>query len=45
MPVQLQVLRVSSAYFDILGIRPALGRTFVPGEDELDAIAQEERLP
>lgn len=26
--------RVSAAYFDVLGVRAALGRTFLPGEDD-----------
>ncbi|HZZ18188.1 MAG TPA: ABC transporter permease [Opitutaceae bacterium] len=34
-PVQLGGLRVSSHYFDILGVHAALGRTFVDGEDQL----------
>jgi putative ABC transport system permease protein len=33
-PVQLPGLRVSAHYFDIFGLRAALGRTFVAGEDE-----------
>jgi putative ABC transport system permease protein len=32
---ELPALRVSSNFFDVLGVRPALGRTFLPGEDEL----------
>jgi putative ABC transport system permease protein len=34
-PVQLRGARVSAHYFDIFGIKAALGRTFLPGEDEL----------
>src|SRR5580704_5065133 len=34
-PVQLRGGRVSARYFDIYGIKAALGRTFLPGEDEL----------
>ncbi len=33
-PRQLRLSMVSAPYFDILGVRPALGRTFAPGEDE-----------
>ncbi|HEX4275598.1 MAG TPA: ABC transporter permease [Bryobacteraceae bacterium] len=32
-PVQLRGGRVSAHYFDILGIKPAFGRTFAPDED------------
>lgn len=32
-PRQLRISQVSAPYFDILGVRPALGRTFVRGED------------
>jgi putative ABC transport system permease protein len=34
-PRQLRLSLVSAPFFDILGVRPALGRTFAPGEDEL----------
>jgi len=34
-PVQLRGARVSARYFDIYGIKAALGRTFLPGEDQL----------
>src|SRR5262245_18395998 len=34
-PVQLRGARVSSGYFKIFGITPALGRTFLPEEDQL----------
>ena len=34
-PVQLRSGRVSADYFKIFGIEPALGRTFLPGEDQL----------
>jgi putative ABC transport system permease protein len=34
-PRQLRLNLVSSPYFDILGVRPILGRTFVAGEDTL----------
>jgi putative ABC transport system permease protein len=33
-PVQLRSGRVSAQYFDIFGIKAALGRTFLPGEDQ-----------
>jgi putative ABC transport system permease protein len=33
-PVQLRGSRVSAPYFDILGIKPAIGRTFAKGEDQ-----------
>ena len=32
-PRQLRISQVSAPYFDILGVRAALGRTFVRGED------------
>jgi len=31
---QLLALRVTASFFDVLGVRPQLGRTFLPGEDE-----------
>jgi len=34
-PVLIRGARVSADYFDIFGVRPALGRTFLPGEDSL----------
>lgn len=33
-PILIQAARVSVHYFDIFGVRPALGRTFLPGEDQ-----------
>ena len=33
-PQRLQALRVEANYFDVLGLRPQLGRTFAKGEDE-----------
>ena len=33
-PERVQGFQVSADYFDALGLRPALGRTFVAGEDE-----------
>jgi len=35
VPVELRTGRVSAPYFDILGVKPILGRTFAPGEDQL----------
>jgi hypothetical protein len=32
-PRQLIISQVSAPYFEILGIRPVLGRTFAQGED------------
>lgn len=32
-PVPLRVARVSANFFDVFGVKPALGRTFVAGED------------
>jgi len=32
---ELPALRVTSNFFDVLGVHPALGRGFLPGEDEL----------
>jgi len=34
-PEEIPGVRVSAAYFDILGVRPVLGRTFAPDEDQL----------
>ena len=34
-PVQLRGARVSAHYFDIFGIKPVLGRTFAPDEDQM----------
>jgi|HubBroStandDraft_1064217.scaffolds.fasta_scaffold01133_13 putative ABC transport system permease protein len=34
-PEELQGVRVSASYFDIFGVRPVLGRTFAPDEDQL----------
>ena len=33
-PVVIRGARVSAHYFDIFGVKPALGRTFLPGEDQ-----------
>ena len=33
-PVSIRGARVSAHYFDIFGAKPALGRTFLPGEDQ-----------
>jgi putative ABC transport system permease protein len=33
-PVQLRAARVSADYFKVFRIEPALGRTFLPGEDQ-----------
>ena len=33
-PEQISGLRVSASAFDLLGVRPQLGRTFTPAEDE-----------
>ena len=33
-PVMLRGGRVSAGYFDVFGIKPALGRTFAPDEDQ-----------
>jgi predicted permease len=32
---ELASLQVSANFFDVLGVRPALGRAFLPGEDQL----------
>ena len=34
-PVLIQAARTSAHYFDIFAVKPALGRTFLPGEDQL----------
>jgi predicted permease len=34
---QVQAKLVSSDFFSLLGVQPVIGRTFAPGEDELDA--------
>ncbi|HEX6897256.1 MAG TPA: ABC transporter permease [Bryobacteraceae bacterium] len=33
-PVQVASARVTGDFFEVLGVRPSLGRTFVPGEDQ-----------
>ncbi|HET8924867.1 MAG TPA: ABC transporter permease [Candidatus Acidoferrum sp.] len=33
-PERFEGMRVSASYFDVLGVPPALGRTFLPGEDQ-----------
>ncbi len=33
-PVQIQAFRTTANYFDVLGVRPILGRTFLPQEEE-----------
>jgi predicted permease len=33
-PQWIQAETVSANYFDVLGVRPVLGRTFLPGEDQ-----------
>ena len=33
-PVQLPTFRVTANYFDVLGVRPILGRNFLPQEEE-----------
>ena len=34
-PIWIHGARVSARYFDIFGVKPALGRTFLPGDDEV----------
>jgi putative ABC transport system permease protein len=34
-PERLEGMRVSASYFNVLGVSAALGRTFLPGEDQL----------
>jgi putative ABC transport system permease protein len=34
-PVLIEAARASAHYFDIFGVKPALGRTFLPDEDQL----------
>jgi putative ABC transport system permease protein len=34
-PVSIRGARLSAHYFDIFGVKPALGRTFLPGEDQV----------
>jgi len=34
-PLLIQAARVSTHYFDIFGVKPSLGRTFLPEEDQL----------
>ena len=36
-PVRLATAQVGAAFFDVLGTRAQLGRTFAPGEDKRDA--------
>jgi putative ABC transport system permease protein len=38
-PVEIDVARVSPAFFDVLGIAPALGRSLLPHEDRIDDAA------
>ena len=33
-PVQMPIWRVTANYFEVLGVRPVLGRTFLPEEEE-----------
>ena len=35
-PITVESMRLAANVFDILGVRPALGRTFLPGEDSPD---------
>ncbi|HEY6306218.1 MAG TPA: ABC transporter permease [Candidatus Angelobacter sp.] len=35
VPVQLHAVRVSAGFFEIFGVKPMLGRTFAPDEDQL----------
>ena len=39
-PQRIPGIRVSANYFDVLGVKPALGRAFLPGED----VAGKERV-
>ena len=32
-PQRIQGMQVSANYFDVLGVKPTLGRSFIPGED------------
>jgi putative ABC transport system permease protein len=34
-PIRIPAARVSSGFFDVFGVKPAMGRTFMPGEDQL----------
>ena len=34
---QLRARFISSDFFDVLGVNPAIGRTFAPGEDAIGA--------
>jgi hypothetical protein len=36
-PEQLPGARVSASFFDVIGVQPALGRTFTPAEDKTGA--------
>ncbi len=38
-PVLLQGFRTTANYFDVLGVRPILGRTFLPAEEEAADVA------
>jgi predicted permease len=38
-PERVQTGVVSDRFFDLLGVRPILGRTFLPGEDKKGAVA------
>ncbi|CAN5704926.1 ABC transporter permease [soil metagenome] len=38
-PVQMPIFRVTSNYFDVLGVRPTRGRAFLPEEEERADVA------
>lgn len=43
-PVQVPGGRVTANFFDVLGVKPFRGRTFLPGEDGLDGSATVSRV-
>jgi putative ABC transport system permease protein len=43
-PLQIYGARVTAGFFKTLGVKPALGRTFLPGEDGLDGAAGTSRV-
>src|SRR5665213_2670852 len=43
-PVQIYGARVTAGFFKTLGVKPVLGRTFLPGEDGLDGGASSSKV-
>jgi hypothetical protein len=46
-PLRLEAARVSDRFFDVMGVRPALGRAFLPGQakgEDRDAVVVSDRF-